>query len=241
MTLAKSTADNVSALKGVQSKKPRNHFSATQKEDFPGPRVAAITGALQPSQSSAVSTLGILQGRVSLPNNPTSSKSSTAPTPSFRPGVEGGNVQATKPRYLNLPLLTFTHESTRASDYLCCQNGSTSSQLGGDHLRPVGTKDSKGYTALSWETSHQHQAPVMVATKGESRLISQEVKEMLMKGALQVVQLQTGSKGFYSKLFLVPKKGGKHRPVISLKSLNHFTFHQCFKMEGNQTVRELLQ
>ena len=62
-----------------------------------------------------------------------------------------------------------------------------------------------------------------------------------MKEVLQVVQPQSGGEGFYSKLFLVHKKGGKHRPVINQKSLNHFTFHQHIKMEEIHTARKLLR
>ena len=46
-----------------------------------------------------------------------------------------------------------------------------------------------------------------------------------------------GQLGFYSRLFLVPKKIGKYRPVINLRPL-HRWIH--FKMEGIHVVRDLL-
>ena len=48
-------------------------------------------------------------------------------------------------------------------------------------------------------------------------------------------------RGFYSNLFLVPKKASGQRPVINLKSLNSFVQTQHFKMEGIHTLRELIE
>ena len=42
-------------------------------------------------------------------------------------------------------------------------------------------------------------------------------------------------------MFLIPKKDGKMRPVINLKSLNQFVMTPHFKMEGIHTVRDLIQ
>ena len=44
--------------------------------------------------------------------------------------------------------------------------------------------------------------------------------------------------GFFSRLFLVPKKEGQMRPVLPL---NKLIYHKHFKMEGIHTVRDLLQ
>lgn len=47
-------------------------------------------------------------------------------------------------------------------------------------------------------------------------------------------------KGFYSAVFLVPKRDGKWRPVINLRELNRFIRTAHFKMEDIQSVRDLL-
>ena len=46
--------------------------------------------------------------------------------------------------------------------------------------------------------------------------------------------------GFYSTVFLVPKKEGQWRLVINLKALNSWVQPQHFKLEGIQTLREVL-
>jgi len=66
-------------------------------------------------------------------------------------------------------------------------------------------------------------------SKEETSLISQEVKAMLGKGAIQKVTNVEGQ--FLSNLFLVPKKDGGNRPVINLKSLNSFIPYLHFKMK----------
>ena len=47
--------------------------------------------------------------------------------------------------------------------------------------------------------------------------------------------------GFYSNLFLIPKKDGGQHLVINLKVLNRFVQKEHFKMEGIHTVKDLLR
>ena len=47
--------------------------------------------------------------------------------------------------------------------------------------------------------------------------------------------------GFYSQLFVVPKKDGGHRPIINLKKLNQFVKPQHFKMESINMLRDILK
>ena len=63
----------------------------------------------------------------------------------------------------------------------------------------------------------------------------EEVRELLGKGAITEVHNPQG--GFYSNLFLVPKKDGGQRPVINLKALNSFIQTEHFKMD---TLRDLV-
>jgi hypothetical protein len=44
--------------------------------------------------------------------------------------------------------------------------------------------------------------------------------------------------GFYSRLFLVPKKNGKMRPVIDLSVLNQHLIVTHFKMETNTFLQK---
>ncbi|XP_071123792.1 uncharacterized protein [Mytilus edulis] len=60
---------------------------------------------------------------------------------------------------------------------------------------------------------------------------------MLQKAAIEEVSILTLSPGFYSRLFLVPKKTGGMRPVIDLSILNKFLIVPHFKMETNRSIR----
>ena len=73
-------------------------------------------------------------------------------------------------------------------------------------------------------------------TADQDHLIKEELKELLSEGA--VVEITNPRRGFYSNLFLVPKKDGGQRPVISL---NSFVETQHFKIEGIHTLRDLIQ
>ena len=60
--------------------------------------------------------------------------------------------------------------------------------------------------------------------------IPEAIQVLLEKRAVERV-LDTSSPGFYSRLFLVPKKNGSFRPVIDLSRLNQFLDNPSFKME----------
>ena len=44
--------------------------------------------------------------------------------------------------------------------------------------------------------------------------------------------------GYYSRIFLVPKKNGKLRLIIDLSVLNHFVHTQTFKMKTQRKVKD---
>ncbi len=48
------------------------------------------------------------------------------------------------------------------------------------------------------------------------------------------------SPGYYSHLFLVPKKNGKYRPVIDLSPLNRGIQLEHFKMETQRSARDII-
>lgn len=60
--------------------------------------------------------------------------------------------------------------------------------------------------------------------------------DLLRKRAVERV-INTSSPGFYSRLFLVPKKNGKWRPVIDLSTLNSFVDNRSFKMETTASIK----
>ena len=73
----------------------------------------------------------------------------------------------------------------------------------------------------------------------QQQLIAREITDLCKKGA--VTEVSTPPRGgFFSTLFLVPKKDGGQRPVINLKNLNSFVEVPHFKMEGIHTLRSLV-
>ena len=72
----------------------------------------------------------------------------------------------------------------------------------------------------------------------ESLELHSQVEELLQKGAIEETQ---GTSGFFSQIFLVPKKDGGWRPVINLKSLNRFISVKHFKMETILSLRGTLR
>ena len=72
-------------------------------------------------------------------------------------------------------------------------------------------------------------------SKIEASLINDEIKEMLNKKAIEVVEPVHNQ--FVGQIFLRGKKDGGHRPVFNMKELNQFLEYQHFKME---TMKDLL-
>ena len=74
-------------------------------------------------------------------------------------------------------------------------------------------------------------------------VIRGEISNLLGQGAIRVVSPEeaTAVPGHYSKVFAVPKPGGKWRVVINLKPLNEFVAKETFRMETARDVRILLK
>ncbi|MES9884339.1 MAG: reverse transcriptase domain-containing protein [Sedimenticola sp.] len=70
-------------------------------------------------------------------------------------------------------------------------------------------------------------------------ILLQVVEELLEKRAVEEVR-DHSSPGYYSRLFLVPKKNGKYRPVIDLSPLNRGIQLEHFKMETQRSVRDII-
>ena len=69
------------------------------------------------------------------------------------------------------------------------------------------------------------------------RLLSEEVQPLLLKRVIEEIPPTQSTPGFYSRLFLVPKKTGGMRPVIDLSILNSYLSVPHFKMETNRSIR----
>ena len=88
-----------------------------------------------------------------------------------------------------------------------------------------------GYHLELVVTPTQSHQPVTVVSKDHEPLIEEEVVKLQQKGAIMPVPAASKCEGFYSTLFLVPKKeAGQMRSVVNLRPLNRFLPHIHFKM-----------
>lgn len=72
-------------------------------------------------------------------------------------------------------------------------------------------------------------------------VLIREAHELLLKGAISEVPPSAHLTGFYSKYFIVPKKGGGHRPVLDLRPLNQCLKVLHFKMVYTRVVMQSIQ
>ena len=72
-----------------------------------------------------------------------------------------------------------------------------------------------------------------------SQQLEEEVASLLSKGAVE--EIIPKCPGYYSRIFLVPKKNRKLRLIIDLSVLNHFVYKQTFKMETQRKVKDAIQ
>lgn len=70
--------------------------------------------------------------------------------------------------------------------------------------------------------------------------LQKEVDSLLQKGATELV-LHPDTPSFYSRLFLVPKPGGRWRPIIDLSALNHYIRAPKFRMETARNLRSAVE
>ena len=65
---------------------------------------------------------------------------------------------------------------------------------------------------------------------------AQTLRSLVDKGTVEEMFSPRLSPGFYSHIFLVPKKGGGCRPVFNLKPLNWYVAREKFKMKTQRDV-----
>ena len=78
------------------------------------------------------------------------------------------------------------------------------------------------------------------ATPGNRAMLIQETQCLLEKQAVEPVS-RPASLGFYSHVFLVPKKNGQLRPVINLRPLNRVLHTPHFQMETVGSITAAIQ
>jgi hypothetical protein len=66
--------------------------------------------------------------------------------------------------------------------------------------------------------------------ENSAHILKEEISSLLNKGAIQVVPPNLMNQGFYSRYFLVPKKGGSLRPILDLRVLNKHLRKYNFRM-----------
>ena len=78
-----------------------------------------------------------------------------------------------------------------------------------------------GYKLDFTGSPKQSHVPLSEVNARETKLANQEIQKLLDKGAIQQVS-EASPRGYYSRFFLVPKKGGQYRPAINLHPINSF-------------------
>ena len=67
--------------------------------------------------------------------------------------------------------------------------------------------------------------------RGEkAQVLQEEITSLRNKRAIRVVPPEKNQSGFYSRYFLVPKKGGGLRPILDLRALNRYMRQYSFRM-----------
>ena len=96
----------------------------------------------------------------------------------------------------------------------------------------------QGYRLQFHTQPSQTVKPVTSVSKENIPILNAEISKLQLKGAIRPVNFTNAA--FYSRLFLVPKKGGDLRPVIDLSALNQFVINEHFQMENISCLKQIL-
>ena len=75
----------------------------------------------------------------------------------------------------------------------------------------------------------------------QAQVLDAELEQMLSKGAVELVPAHQRECGYYSRYFLVPKKGGDFRPILNLKPFNKYVEKVQFKMLRTPTLLSMVK
>ena len=93
---------------------------------------------------------------------------------------------------------------------------------------------SQGYRILFHSPPPLSKTPLHLSSHHPQ--LGNAIEALVAKGAVERVS-NPESPGFYSRLFLIPKKDGSLRPIIDLSTLNTFIVKDHFKMETTASIR----
>ena len=79
------------------------------------------------------------------------------------------------------------------------------------------------------------------ATGQAGDILQAEITSLLSRNAIREVPLNQSRNGFYSRYFLVGKKGGGVRPILDLRQLNRFLKKFRFRMLTNVTLLRMMR
>ncbi len=116
------------------------------------------------------------------------------------------------------------------------------SRMEENHNRSIGVRyNSRGLQTRIPSKAQVSRNKTYKCSTAQIPSMQQEISVLLQKNAIEVVDPSQIQTGFYSTLFLVPKKNGKMRPVINLKPLNIYLKKNHFKMDTISSVLNLVE
>ncbi|XP_073677299.1 uncharacterized protein [Garra rufa] len=82
---------------------------------------------------------------------------------------------------------------------------------------------------------------LMSTAEGNSaQVLEEEIASLLKKRAVRIVPPEDSHQGFYSRYFLIPKRGGGLRPILDLRILNKHLRKYNFKMPTFKTLSHFI-
>ena len=76
--------------------------------------------------------------------------------------------------------------------------------------------------------------------KDQTTALKEEIIALVQKQAIKKLLPSFGAQGFYSDVFLVPKKDGEWRPIINLRHLNSYLEIPHFKIKSIRSPRDVV-